>query len=494
MSDDDGCITKQEAAELLKAVEEDEFHDDDEHENEENVSAATLKKNDDFRQSMSKSDLDRQHFAYVNERVVNDITLDILYKPHTITILALLCAFLLYKAFSLTEDKTESNIYHGIQATAVLFLVISALVFPNGPFIRPHPMIWRLVFGLSVMYVMLLQFTLFQNFSDVKSALTWIDPELGKDELIEKEYAINCSDVSIERIWSHMDIFAVGHFLGWAMKALLIRHSIICWYISISWELTEVVFAHLLPNFQECWWDALFLDIILCNGLGIFCGLGICKMLEMRTFYWESIKNIRTTRGKFKRAVLQFTPESWIKVDWFNSFAIRRILALYLFIMIWLASELNTFFLKHVFAVDTSHPVVFWRIILIGLISAPTIRQYYVYVTDPKVKRLGMQCWMYCAVTALEAAVCVKFGRNQLPALKLTFICAWIFILAIGTVFCVWLSVWWASYSSQTKGVRIQGGLKRHCYLDSSFENLGTIGEDVRRRRKELKISESDLH
>jgi phosphatidylserine synthase 1 len=37
-----------------------------------------------------------------------------------------------------------------------------------------------------------------------------------------------------------MDIFAVGHFLGWAMKALLIRHIIICWYISISWELTEV--------------------------------------------------------------------------------------------------------------------------------------------------------------------------------------------------------------------------------------------------------------
>lgn len=37
-----------------------------------------------------------------------------------------------------------------------------------------------------------------------------------------------------------MDIFAVGHFLGWAMKALLIRHGILCWYISIAWELTEV--------------------------------------------------------------------------------------------------------------------------------------------------------------------------------------------------------------------------------------------------------------
>ncbi len=51
---------------------------------------------------------------------------------------------------------------------------------------------------------------------------------------------MNCSDVTLERVWSYMDIFAVGHFLGWAMKAVLIRHAIICWYISIAWELTEV--------------------------------------------------------------------------------------------------------------------------------------------------------------------------------------------------------------------------------------------------------------
>jgi phosphatidylserine synthase 1 len=87
-----------------------------------------------------------------------------------------------------------------------------------------------------------------------------------------------------------MDIFAVGHFLGWAMKALLIRHWIICWYISIMWELTEVFFAHLLPNFQECWWDAWILDVLLCNGIGIAVGMLICKVLEMRIYYWESIK------------------------------------------------------------------------------------------------------------------------------------------------------------------------------------------------------------
>ena len=55
------------------------------------------------------------------------------------------------------------------------------------------------------------------------------------------------------------------------------------------WEITEVQFAHLLPNFVECWWDALILDVIICNGIGIWVGLKICKLMEMREFKWVSI-------------------------------------------------------------------------------------------------------------------------------------------------------------------------------------------------------------
>lgn len=58
--------------------------------------------------------------------------------------------------------------------------------------------------------------------------------------LIVKEYGVNCSDVSLERIWSHVDVFAASHFFGWIMKALLVRHYGILWTISVMWEITEV--------------------------------------------------------------------------------------------------------------------------------------------------------------------------------------------------------------------------------------------------------------
>ena len=51
---------------------------------------------------------------------------------------------------------------------------------------------------------------------------------------------MNCHVITWERILSHFDIFAFGHFWGWAMKALLIRSYGLCWTISITWELTEV--------------------------------------------------------------------------------------------------------------------------------------------------------------------------------------------------------------------------------------------------------------
>lgn len=55
-----------------------------------------------------------------------------------------------------------------------------------------------------------------------------------------QEYAVNCHAITWERILSHFDIFAFSHFWGWGMKALLIRSYGLCWTISITWELTEV--------------------------------------------------------------------------------------------------------------------------------------------------------------------------------------------------------------------------------------------------------------
>lgn len=275
------------------------------------------------------------------------------------------------------ETTIGDNIWAGFVCVLFFFCVISIMTFPNGPFTRPHPAIWRMIFGLSVLYLMFLLFLMFQNYKTIMGIFYWFDPDLENFHInMDKEYGVNCSEISVQKLIDvTIDVFALAHFLGWTFKAILIRHAGILWCISVMWEITEIQFAHLLPNFVECWWDALILDVLICNGLGIWVGLKICKILEMREYKWVGIRDISSTSGKLKRAVLQFTPESWTAVRWMDpKCTYMRILAVCQLVIFWQVTELNTFFLKHIFEMPPAHPIVFIRLVLIGLFTAPSVR------------------------------------------------------------------------------------------------------------------------
>ncbi len=52
-----------------------------------------------------------------------------------------------------------------------------------------------------------------------------------------------------------LDEFVIAHTLGWWGKALIMRNYPMLWTLSIGFELMELTFQHMLPNFNECWWD-----------------------------------------------------------------------------------------------------------------------------------------------------------------------------------------------------------------------------------------------
>ncbi|XP_034030861.1 phosphatidylserine synthase 1 isoform X1 [Thalassophryne amazonica] len=405
--------------------------------------------------TLSKDDVNyRMHFRMINEQQVEDITIEFFYKPHTITLLTCTVLSLMYFAFTRDDGNADSNLWVGLILVISFFLVISVLAFPNGPFTRPHPAIWRIVFGLSVLYFLFLVFIIFLNWDQVKQLMYWLDPNLryAKREADIMEYAVNCHAISWERILSHFDIFAFSHFWGWGMKALLIRSYGLCWSISITWELTELFFMHLLPNFAECWWDQVILDILLCNGGGIWLGMTVCRFLEMRTYHWASIKDIHTTTGKIKRAVLQFTPASWTYVRWLDpKSSLQRVMGVYLFMIIWQLTELNTFFLKHIFVFPACHALSWCRILFIGIITAPTVRQYYAYLTDTQCKRVGTQCWVFGAIAFLEALVCIKFGHELFSKTQILYVILWLLCLAFITFLCLYGMVWYAENYGPTQ-------------------------------------------
>ena len=382
-------------------------------------------------------------WSTVNDHKVTEITINFFYRPHTLTLLFLITFALICVAFIRDEEADPaSNVAAGTYSLSFLFLSIGLLVFPNGPFTRPHPAFWRLVFGASVLYFLLFTFILFQRFSDVQSMLMWIDLDLnGSSTDSTKLYAVDCS-ITWENVSSRLDIFILAHFFGWIFKALLVRHTGILWAISIMWECTELFFAHILPNFAECWWDAIIFDVLLCNGLGIYFGMRLCRWIEVKQFHWESIKDIKETRGKIKRAVLQFAPEKWSETHWMaQSSPYMRTLAIFVLVLLFQISELNTFLLKHILYVPTSHWLVSLRLALMCLIAAPSLRQYYVYVTDRTCTRLGTQAWVYFAIMVTELLFSVKFGMRILPRPAVLYVICWLILILLVSICAVMMLI-----------------------------------------------------
>jgi len=385
-----------------------------------------------------------------SEQHVEDITLDFLYKPYSISGLIATVLSVFYYAVSRQSEVYDlrDNILSGSLACCLVLIVVGLLAFPNGPFIRPHPAFWRIVLTLNVIYLISLVWMLFLSLDQIRDIMHWLDPKLAdmKREIdMVESYAQDCNNITPAKIYASFDIFAFAHWSGWVGKATLLRSYGLCWLISILWEMTEMVFTHLMPNFAECWWDSWLLDVTICNGFGIYCGIEIARFLEMRTYKWESIKSISTVSGKLERAVLQFTPHSWHPTTWIEPHSSpNRVFKLWIITMLFLLTELNTFFFKHFFVFNGHHVLCWGRHLFMCLLGAPSIRQYYVYCTDMTAKRLGTHAWCFIAAVLMESIVNFKFGFKTLSNTKLSYIFCWVLFVAVACAIALYIMAAWS--------------------------------------------------
>ncbi|XP_065185363.1 phosphatidylserine synthase 1-like [Sycon ciliatum] len=385
-----------------------------------------------------------------NEKIVDDINISFFYQPRTLTLLFfVISSLVLFALFRDDSVSRQENIFHGFLSILILFVPISLLCLPNGPFIRPHPAVWRIVCGYSIAYQLCLSFAVFQRMEDVRGFLVTLYPDLAvasNDSM--KAYAENC-DLTAHNLWMSIDFFTFSHFVGYIAKAMLIRNAGLLWFLSVMWEVTELAFMDLLPNFAECWWDMLILDILLCNGLGIYVGMRISRHLEMSSFHWESIKDIRTASGKIRRIILQFTPESWKQPRWSAASPPVRVLAILILVFIFQMYELNFFVFKHIYHIPSSHPMLLTHHFFLLMSSAPAARQYYMYVTDRNRKRIGAHFWFYVANMATESLLNYRHGKDFLDTLNPTKVLMWVTIQILLSIAVVVSMVWFTTEKSK---------------------------------------------
>lgn len=93
-----------------------------------------------------------------------------------------------------------------------------------------------------------------------------------------------------------------------------------------------------------------------------------------------------------------------------------------------------------------SHPCVIGRLMFVGLFTAPSVRQYYIYVTDTRCKRLGTQCWVYIAILVSEAVLCIKNGKELFERTQVKNIIFWLFVQAAVSMLFIFGCMLWHRY------------------------------------------------
>ncbi|GAB4840347.1 heat shock protein Pss1, variant 3 [Ancistrocladus abbreviatus] len=384
-------------------------------------------------------------------------------KPHTITLLLIGACFLIWVSGALNPEISSSgdmvtSVKRGLWAMIAVFLSYCLLQAPLTVLNRPHPAIWRLVHGMAVVYLVALTFLLFQTRNDARKFMKYLHSDLGV-ELPERSYGADCRIYVPEdhtnrfkNVYATVfDEFVVAHILGWWGKAIMIRNQPLLWVLSVGFELMELTFRHMLPNFNECWWDSIILDILICNWFGIWAGMCTVRYFDGKTYEWVGISQQPNIMGKVKRTLGQFTPARWDKDEWHPLLGPWRFIQVLCLCIVFLTVELNTFFLKFCLWIPPRNPVIVYRLTFWWLIAIPTIREYNSYLQDRKlVKKVGAFCWLSLAICIVELLICIKFGHGLYPKPMPRWLV--FFWISIGVGLSIFLLAWsWQLHRTSRK-------------------------------------------
>lgn len=410
---------------------------------------------------------------------------NIIRKPHTFSSLVITMLIIVYIVFysginysspifsniKLTQEEEKllfDRMFIFFQVLLLVIIFLGVTYFPDNILRRPHPMFWRVVYSVGIFYLICLLFFACLNVSDARFMLKTFDLKLNSKP-IYKSYGEDCSlqtstfpFITIKPIMDSFDMYVSAHLLGWFVKYLAIRNLKLAFFLSVLFEMMEITFSHWLPNFIECWWDQLILDIFGMNTLGIILGYFVVEYFKMKNYSkWyiahkeneiitdDSLINLNVNinnndkstscigtntsnilgdsrkqnqidtnnksflkTSKPEEFLKYFTPNEVDVYEWeiFTS-SYRYFTFLWLIVTV-IGCDLSHFFLKSVLWLPITHKILAFRIFLWGFMCIIALREFYDYITNKNCKGLGPFVWLTQIILFVEWCIIIKFKED----------------------------------------------------------------------------------
>lgn len=95
----------------------------------------------------------------------------------------------------------------------------------------------------------------------------------------------NC-EITLENVLDNFDHYYLCHLLGWFVLSFSLRDRFLLHTWACLDELVELTWQHILPHLRECWWDHIFIDILLSNTVGIELALFVIDLIGFKRYDW----------------------------------------------------------------------------------------------------------------------------------------------------------------------------------------------------------------
>jgi len=320
------------------------------------------------------------------------------------------------------ESLPGSSFRMAMWASLLFLVVYSSLMSSNSLTSRPHPMLWRALHGWNIWYCMMAVIMLVVPVGDGEIVNSWIFPSgrvvkeggtLGYDHL--------ACQITRETVWRQFtSIWFFAHFLGWSAKMLMLRDWKMCLVYSTFFELTELSLQSVIPEFQECWWDSVFMDWGGSNIAGMLFGALVLRLLHGKEYRWQRIGETRGFGARAKRSLGQFSPLAWVKYEWNPTHDPRGLVLNAIIWNVMALVEVNSFFLINLMHLPTDHVFNKARQILFVLTAIPAVSEWYHYCKG-ETERIGHFTWLLMVTEAFETATVIKYwskltgGQGSMP-------------------------------------------------------------------------------
>lgn len=323
--------------------------------------------------------------------------------------------------FKHPTDSMISNIRMAILGTNLVVVYLGVIFLPATSKGRPfNGLFWKLVQSLTLAYALNVLFLCFFSKENLQLVLRDIfDSSLGVP-LPDKNYAADCRLITPEHptswmgnLTDHIDIFVLAHFLGWTFKVWIFRNTTVAWLMSLGFEVMELTLEVYLPNFRECWWDHLLLDIFGCNLIGMLIGFYTIRKFKMRKLHWFMEPSEKTAKMTwYQKFIYSFTSrKEYIMQDkwhWLTGF--HTFNGVLFFFCTNFALDLSYFFVKSQIHMPPPHWIFAIRIWVLAFFSILAANDYYDYIVERSFNAMTMPLFLMFFVIGIEW---IMFYKNM---------------------------------------------------------------------------------